>query len=198
MFKAVLGLHLLSTSFLHRKSRSKRCDSGPCPIFTPPYSLQFDLPKKRTCTFGLHGPWGEGTSVFIRVSFTFPRDYPQASYPGGIPQVDLEKNPLIHIKTRIHILRRLRAIRERQRPCLEACLRFLLFGYEDESAASRTIESESSSDEAYPPRRTRGATVSLLRGDKNLAEPRTSQGVFGANGKCFKAIMDLYLIGGCL
>lgn len=97
--------------------------------------------------------------------------------------MDLEKNPLIYIKTRILILRRLRAIRERQRPCLEACLRFLLFGYEDDSAIPRAIESESSSDEADPTsRRTRGAAAPLLRGDKNLAEPRTSQGVFGANG----------------
>ena len=144
---------------------------------------QFDLPKKRTCTFGLHGPWGDATSVFIRVSFTFPRDYPQAPFPGGVPQVELERNPLIRIETRVKILRRLKAIRERQRPCLEACLRFLLFGSDDESSLPRAIDSESSSDEAFPSsRRPRDSTVSLLPGDKNLAEPRTSQGVFGANG----------------
>lgn len=132
----------------------------------------------------MHGPWGEGTSVFIRISFTFPRDYPQASYPGGVPQVDLERNPLIPIKTRILILRRLKAIRERQRPCLEACLRFLLFGCEDESAITAPVnaDSESSSDDYPTTRRPRGSTESLHRGDKNLAEPRTSQGVFGANG----------------
>ncbi|KAJ3484289.1 hypothetical protein NLI96_g5740 [Meripilus lineatus] len=149
---------------------------------------KFDLPKKRTCTFGLHGPWGDATSVFIRVSFTFPRDYPQAPFPGGVPQVELERNPLIRIETRVKILRRLKAIRERQRPCLEACLRFLLFGSDDESSLARAIDSESSSDEAFPSsRRPRNSTVSLLPGDKNLAEPRTSQGVFGANGQlvCF-------------
>lgn len=100
--------------------------------------------------------------------------------------MELERNPLIRIETRVKILRRLKAIRERQRPCLEACLRFLLFGSDDESSLARAIDSESSSDEAFPSsRRPRNSTVSLLPGDKNLAEPRTSQGVFGANGTFF-------------
>ncbi|KAI0794847.1 hypothetical protein C8Q75DRAFT_847958 [Abortiporus biennis] len=151
-----------------------------------------DVLKKRTCTFGLHGPWGESASVFIRITFTFPRDYPQAPHPVGTPQIDLERNPLVSMKTRVLMLRKLRAIRERQRPCLEACLRFLLFGDEDDFSSIHglsAIDSESSSeDEAYPTtRRQRDGTISLLRGDKNLAEPRTSQGVFGPNGQlvCF-------------
>ena len=157
------------------------------------YSTEFtifkaDLTKKRTCTFGLHGPWGEATSVFIRISFVFPKDYPQATHSGGIPQVDLERNPLIPLNRRALILRRLRTIRETHRPCLEACLRFLLFGDdEDELVGPRpmSMDSESSSeDEAYPiARRYRDRGTSLLRGDKNLAEPRTSQGVFAMNGK---------------
>ncbi|GBE79383.1 hypothetical protein SCP_0205810 [Sparassis crispa] len=149
-----------------------------------------DLTKKRTCTFGLHGPWGDSTSVFIRVSFTFPRDYPQAAYPHGIPMVDLERNPLISMNSRAFILRRLRAIRERQRPCLEKCLRFLLVG-DDNGDIGRHIgsDSESSSEDEVPAasRKYRDLTYSLLRSDKNLAEPRTSQGVFGVNGElvCF-------------
>ena len=79
--------------------------------------------KKRTCTLGLHGPWGEHSFVFLRVTFSFPRDYPLAQ---GTPSVELERNPFISIKTRAFILRHLRVIRETQRPCLEACLRFLL------------------------------------------------------------------------
>ncbi|TFY69478.1 hypothetical protein EVJ58_g381 [Rhodofomes roseus] len=149
-----------------------------------------DLTKKRKCTFGLHGPWGEGTSVFIRTTFTFPRDYPQASYPNGIPRVDMDRTPLIDMPTRAFILRRLRAIREKERPCLEKCLRFLLFGDDEKRDGRRNgIDSESSSDEDMPPstRRNRGTSFSLLRTDKNLAEPRTSQGVFGPNGQlvCF-------------
>ncbi|KZT12899.1 uncharacterized protein LAESUDRAFT_719207 [Laetiporus sulphureus 93-53] len=149
-----------------------------------------DLTKKRSCTFGLHGPWGDSTSVFIRVTFTFPRDYPDATYPHGIPSVDLERNPLISIKNRAYILRRLRTIREHERPCLEKCLRFLLFGDDGEQIGRRPgIESESSSDEeGIPSTRTRGRpSFSSVRNDKNLAEPRTSQGVFGVNGEliCF-------------
>ncbi|KAI0952525.1 hypothetical protein AcV7_008300 [Taiwanofungus camphoratus] len=144
-----------------------------------------DLTKKLTCTFGMHGPWGDSTLVFIRITFSFPRDY-----PNGIPNVDLERNPLISMKNRAFILRRLRTIRERQRPCLEKCLRFLLFGDEDEHLGQHVgMGSESSSeDEALPvSRKYRGPAFSSLRGDKNLAEPRTSQGVFGVNGElvCF-------------
>ncbi|CAL1710706.1 unnamed protein product [Somion occarium] len=150
-----------------------------------------DFGKRRSCTFGLHGPWGDSTSVFIRVTFTFPHTYPQAAHPLGTPHVDLEMNPLISMKNRVLITRRLRSIRERERPCLEACLRFLLFGDQDHYAIPRTmiIDSESSSDdEPYPvTRRPKDPSHSALRGDKNLAEPRTSQGTFGPNGQlvCF-------------
>ena len=97
--------------------------------------------KKRTCTLGLHGPWGESSQlqVFIRVTFTFPRDYPSAKHPHGIPTVEVERNPLIPIRERAFMLRRLRTIRERRRPCLEACLRFLLFGDEEEEQAGPAL-----------------------------------------------------------
>ncbi|KAI0689793.1 hypothetical protein BC835DRAFT_1367485 [Cytidiella melzeri] len=148
-----------------------------------------EFAKRRTCTFGLHGPWGESTSVFIRISFTFPRDYPQASHPGGTPQIELERNPLIPVKSRVLLLRRLRAIREQQRPCLEACLRFILFGdINEDDRPSSLDDSDSSDDElAVLPRRAKDGALAMLRGDKNLAEPRTSQGVFGPTGQlvCF-------------
>ncbi|OAX43953.1 hypothetical protein K503DRAFT_730449 [Rhizopogon vinicolor AM-OR11-026] len=150
-----------------------------------------DLTKRRTCTLGLHGPWGESSSVsvFIRVSFRFPKSYPQS----GVPDIDLERNPLISMQSRAFMLRRLKGIRERRRPCLEACLRFLLFGDEDERVGvPRGIDSESSNEEEDDAqkgggRKSRDFTVSLLRNNKNLAEPRTSQGVFGPNGElvCF-------------
>lgn len=134
--------------------------------------------------------------MFIRVTFTFPRDYPHAKYPHGIPTVELERNPLIPISLRAFMLRRLRSIRERRRPCLEACLRFLLFGDEEEEQPGPVLhmDSESSSeDESTSAGRERKKkkkevpAISMLRNHKNLAEPRTSQGTFGPNGElvCF-------------
>ncbi|KAF7294510.1 WD-REPEATS-REGION domain-containing protein [Mycena kentingensis (nom. inval.)] len=143
-----------------------------------------DLTKKRTCTLGLHGPWGESCAVFIRVTFTFPKDYPHGVHPRGTPTVELERNPLITLKNRVFILRRLRAIRERQRPCLEACLRFLSEG---ERAGALQMDSESSSDSETGEHKTRNMTVNLMRTHKNLSEPRTSQATFSPNGElvCF-------------
>ncbi|KAJ2933260.1 hypothetical protein H1R20_g3837, partial [Candolleomyces eurysporus] len=148
---------------------------------------KIDLTKKRTCTLGLDGPWGERSSVFVRVTFTFPPKYPQAGHPEGTPTVELERTPLISIQDRDYILKRLRAIRESKRPCLEACLRFLLFA-EDHEGRAPIIDSESSDDEQHDDKGTgKELTVSILRTHKNLAEPRTSQGTFGPNGEliCF-------------
>ena len=155
------------------------------------HRAQHDLTKRRAVTMGLTGPWGESSSVFIRVTFTFPKDYPFSSGPSGTPTVELERNPLISLNDRALMLRRLRAIRETRRPCLEACLRFLLFGNEGErllrSSGSSDIEgfnqeNEGVSDRRVPPTEKDDAAYSQLRNDKTLAEPRTSQGVFGPNG----------------
>jgi hypothetical protein len=99
------------------------------------------------------------------------------------------------------MLRRLRGIRDRRRPCLEACLRFLLFGDEDERVGiPRGIDSESSNEEEEDSarkgeggRKSRDFTVSLLRNNKNLAEPRTSQGIFGPNGWYFSKSFSAYV-----
>ncbi|KAI0300131.1 hypothetical protein B0F90DRAFT_1725223 [Multifurca ochricompacta] len=149
-----------------------------------------DLVKRRTCTLGLNGPWGESSSVFVRVSFAFPKDYPHGSHPVGTPTVDLERSPLISIRNRAFMLRRLRMLRETRRPCLEACLRFLLYGNEDEKQRRTAhIDYDSSSDEDTTSllRSKRETIVTPLHSDKNIAEPVTSQGVFGPNGQlvCF-------------
>lgn len=87
------------------------------------------------------------------------------------------------------MLRKLKAIRERRRPCLEACLRFLLFGTDDgiSSAGARgrvPLDSESSSDDDdLPAAKAKDTTANLLRGHKNMSEPRTSQGIFAPNGQ---------------
>ena len=122
----------------------------------------------------------------MRITFTFPRDYPQATHPGGTPGVDLERNPLISVGDREFILKRLRAIRERKRPCLEACLRFLL--YAEEGHIGDDPGSSSEDDEHSSTKKPKDFTISLMRNIKNLAEPRTSQGTFGPNGVLFADI----------
>ena len=125
------------------------------------------------------------------MTFTFPKDYPLSRGPSGTPTIELERNPLISLNDRAFMLRRLRVIRETHRPCLEACLRFLLFGNEGErvtrSSGSSDIGDFTQEDEDTPDRKISStqkddAAYSQLRNDKTLAEPRTSQGVFGPNG----------------
>ncbi|KAF8581466.1 hypothetical protein K439DRAFT_1636189 [Ramaria rubella] len=144
--------------------------------------------KKRMCTLGLQGPWGESSSVFIRVTFIFPREYPRSIAPQSLPHIDLEKNHLIPVKNRAFLLRELHALR-RKPPCLEACLRFLLGLPNKRGIAGRSIDTDSGSSseaEGGSTRPNRDASVAM-RGQTGLAEPRTSQGVFGPNGElvCF-------------
>ena len=81
--------------------------------------------------------------------------------------------------------RRLREIRENQRPCLEACLRFLLFGDGSRRGTKPSLDSGTSSDEEEQADadKSKDFSASLIRDNPNLAEPRSSQGVFGPNGK---------------
>jgi len=119
----------------------------------------------------------------MRVTFTFPPKYPQAGHPEGTPNVEVERSPLISLRDRAYIQKRLLAIRERKRPCLEACLRFLLFREEDRESRALMTDSESSDEEHEPSNRTgKEFNVTMLRNHKNLAEPRTSQGTFGPDG----------------
>ncbi|KAG8963801.1 hypothetical protein FRC05_004511 [Tulasnella sp. 425] len=93
---------------------------------------RFDTTRKRTVTFTLLGPWRDDNALaFIRITFSFPKDYwkisptdPNAS--RSIPSFDLDKIPSISLKTRAFLLKKLRYIRYISRPCLEPCLRFLL------------------------------------------------------------------------
>ncbi|KZV59883.1 hypothetical protein PENSPDRAFT_760279 [Peniophora sp. CONT] len=172
----VMSLQEELTSVLHKLAASK-------------IKLEkHDLTRRRTCTLGLNGPWGASSSVFVRVSFAFPKDYPNSA-PGSNPTVDLEPTPLIPLRARAHMLRRLRAMLETRRPVLEACLRFLLFGDDERPAAAYGEFDSSSDDESRGARvggsRTRGrdAAVVMLHNNKNIAEPRTSQGVFGPDGR---------------
>lgn len=124
-------------------------------------------------------------NVFVRVTFTFPKDYPTARHPRGTPLVEIERSPLISVKRRAYMQKRLREIRESQRPCLEACLRFLLFSDGGRRGRKPNLDSGTSSDEADPLEAEKGKdfSASLIRDNPNLAEPRSSQGVFGPNGE---------------
>jgi hypothetical protein len=107
--------------------------------------------------------------------------------------VDLERSPLISIRNRAFMLRRLRVLRETRRPCLEACLRFLLYGNEDErQRRTAHIAYDSSSDEETTSllRSKRESIATPLHSDKNIAEPVTSQGVFGPNGMSHLATIE--------
>ncbi|EIN05572.1 hypothetical protein PUNSTDRAFT_145950 [Punctularia strigosozonata HHB-11173 SS5] len=146
--------------------------------------VKFDNPerqRKRTFTFGLHGPWGQSGSVFFRVTFSFPRGYPQ----DGIPTVDLEKHSSISLRNQRYMLARVREILQQERPCLEPALRFLL--YADANDPHPTSDVESSDDDHATPKSQKDKTFTLIRNVKNLAEPRTSQGTFSVGGQfvCF-------------
>jgi hypothetical protein len=89
--------------------------------------------------------------------------------------VDLERSPLISIRNRAFTLRRLRMLRETRRPCLEACLRFLLYGNEDEKQRRTAhVVYDSSSDEDSETttimRSKREPIVTPLHSDKNISE----------------------------
>jgi hypothetical protein len=87
-------------------------------------------------------------------------------------------------------------LRETRRPCLEACLRFLLYGNEDEKQRRTAhIAYDSSSDEETSLLRSKREPIATpLHSDKNLAEPVTSQGVFGPNGESYQVTIEGWLI----
>ncbi|CAE6432359.1 unnamed protein product [Rhizoctonia solani] len=149
--------------------------------------VKTDISKKRMCTVTLNGPWGETQSVFIRITFQFPPEYPRSLSRSAIPTIDLEKNPEIGLKDRAYILRNLRKIRLHTRPCLEACLRFLL-GMPDMYGRMYGGGVDTDSDSEGEQRQSRSGIVSHLSNHAdNVPMPRRCQGVFGPNGElvCF-------------
>ena len=80
--------------------------------------------------------------------------------------------------------KRLKEIRETQRPCLEACLRFLLFA-DGGRGQKPTLDSGTDSEDDVPDQLDKGKdlSTSVIPNHPNLAEPRSTQGVFGPNGK---------------
>lgn len=121
--------------------------------------------------------------VFIRVTFTFPKDYPHGTTLSSAPIIDAERSPLVSTRRRAYMLRRLKEIRLNNRPCLEACLKFLLFSDRQPGRPSTFDASSSSENEDDKEGHLdQDIVFALLRDHQNLAEPRTTQGAFSVNG----------------
>lgn len=91
-----------------------------------PLALEAVDLAKRCCTVAVYGPRGgdEGISTFLRVSLTFPSEYPHVA-----PQVKLEKNSNVPLRNRAQVQQELVGIVERHAeadlPSLEACVAYL-------------------------------------------------------------------------
>ncbi|KAL7753295.1 hypothetical protein RI367_001070 [Sorochytrium milnesiophthora] len=86
-----------------------------------------DIPK-RTCSLILRGPWGNnGCDVMVQANFQFPEKYPDMY---DAPSVELPNQGDIPAAIRQKLYQSLNDIIERNvsraRPCLEACIRYLL------------------------------------------------------------------------
>ncbi|KAF8528467.1 hypothetical protein BU17DRAFT_80840 [Hysterangium stoloniferum] len=145
-------------------------------------SLEVVDHPRRMCTIGLQGPWGENSSVFIRVTFSFPPDYPRSTIP---PQIELDKNHLVPFETRTFLLRELRILARRP-PCLEACLRLLAGLPIKRVSTGKPLDTDSGSSsegEGVTSRKANKEMSATMRVETGLAEPRSSQGIFGPNGE---------------
>jgi WD repeat-containing protein 59 len=82
---------------------------------------------KRKCTISLSGPWGtEDEIAFVRLRLVFPGDYPESK----APLFELEETSGVSSDRRkdmTKFLGRIGALHARKgRPCMEACLRYLV------------------------------------------------------------------------
>ncbi len=94
----------------------------------------------------MNGPWAEGgRPAFLRVQFTFPAQYPLSLAQEDSPQVNLETSVAISRITKTKMLAKLEELRHDQRPCLSACIAYLL-GY-GERGRLGLRQDESDSDE---------------------------------------------------
>lgn len=122
--------------------------SGRTPITLTPTPLQLNI-KRRQCSIALNGPWGEdGQLAFVRVYFRFPASYPRAQGKDGCPAFSLSNSPLISKDTRDMLRQKLHRICEDTRPCLAACVSFLL-GHDERKGrmgAPLPVDSDSESD----------------------------------------------------
>lgn len=99
-----------------------------------------------------------------------------------MPEFDLDKNPLIPPSSRTAMIAELDNILAERKRVLEPCLSFLRFGSRDR-VRSPSPGTESDSDEDLAAENVKKGNIArILKHNKNVGEPRTSQGVFAPNG----------------
>ncbi|KZT54266.1 hypothetical protein CALCODRAFT_473689 [Calocera cornea HHB12733] len=138
----------------------------------------------RTCTISLHGPWLESDQVFLRATFTFPSNYPRSNSTSATPHIELEKTSTLPLRTRAYLLRHLRELRVQRRPCLEACVRFLL-GMPDVNGRFNGADPFDDDDESDDEDRGRQSAREAMARKFNINVPTARRGgaTFGPNGE---------------
>jgi len=102
--------------------------------------------SERKCTISLSGPWGtDNDEAFVRLHLIFPDEYPETKPP----LIELEETSGVSNHRRQEMTRFLARIgsmhARKGRPCLEACLRYLVG---EKSANTRwKVRREGDSDE---------------------------------------------------
>ncbi|KZV87540.1 hypothetical protein EXIGLDRAFT_723631 [Exidia glandulosa HHB12029] len=150
-----------------------------------PHKIETALldPTERRWILGLTGPWGDSASLFLRVSFLFPKHYPVE----GIPRVEVEKHPLVSLKSRAYIIRQLDNRRKRKKP-VEECLRFLLGLPDERTGLLRAQLRESLIDADADASGGEGSTGTgeekkvVVRNTQETPVLKISQAVFGPDG----------------
>ncbi|KAG8836183.1 hypothetical protein FRC17_009526 [Serendipita sp. 399] len=151
-------------------------------------------PGARKCSLEVHGH----TSLFIRILFNFPDDYPGGGRP---PIVDIDPNRKIIPRKRAYFLREMRKICSQNSLCIEPCIRFLLglpsegeqdlngtavnqkpFSLEEDDSEEEEVEIEK-----VPDMESGGA--SLIQQNQPPRE-RTAQAVFSTNGMLVRIIAN--------
>ncbi|KAK4704736.1 SEA/GATOR complex protein SEA3/WDR59, partial [Phenoliferia sp. Uapishka_3] len=133
----------------------------------------------RTCTVSLYSP------MFIRATFTFPKNYPHSSAPA----IEIERNADIPLKSRAFLLqsiRKLMALRsQRGSPSFEQALRFLLGDRSDLEKPRPEEGSDDDDDDADEGLEglTMGGGADILRNNLNVPPPRRGGAVFGPAGQ---------------
>ncbi|CAG8432743.1 7070_t:CDS:10 [Diversispora eburnea] len=152
---------------------------------------KLDVPN-RNCRISLHGPWSENGLAFIRVNIFYPEKYPE----DRPPIFEIQKTGMISIMNRTHMSQNLKKIAitqiSQKRPCLEACVRYLLGG---QNSDGQDIYGKDDSDEENllnSKRRTSyDNNLIMLLGDKDdhnrILFPVICGARFSASGKlvCF-------------
>ncbi|CAG8494022.1 9489_t:CDS:10 [Funneliformis mosseae] len=146
----------------------------------------------RSCTISLHGPWSDSGVAFIRINITFPSQYPDKV----APIFDIQKTGMISIMNRTHMSQILNRIASshvsQKRPCLEACIRYLLGEHPDDG--QERYGRDDSDDENYINSTRRASydkNLTYILGDKdydnNIPFPKLCGAKFCVTGKlvCF-------------